>query len=265
MAAVRNNLFTLVCHYSTLSHLFKFILNWSCLSSRRIINQFLCDLSTILLESWHFHQNKDDFIAPLKKIDKYLITHFANFLERLKGIKEGDGNLLDHSMIVYGSAISDGNHHNHNDLPILLAGGGSGSITTNRHVVYPKNTPLNNLFLSMLDRMDVRIDQLGDSTARLDRVSIWRRALVDIKSPFQFGKFLFLLVMARCIINLFRRPIIVLLVHLSRCYEFEVVTPFPRRLSMRPAVIRRERPSHREAILRRVRSSSNRPNRVTCW
>ncbi len=118
------------------------------------------------------HQNKEDFIAPLKKIDKYLITHFANFLERLKGTKEGDGNLLDHSMIVYGSAISDGNHHNHNDLPILLAGGGSGTITTNRHVVYPKNTPLNNLFLSMLDRMDVRIDQLGDSTGRLDRVSV---------------------------------------------------------------------------------------------
>ena len=118
------------------------------------------------------HQNKEDLIAPLKKIDKYLITHFASFLERLKGIKEADGNLLDHSMIVYGSAISDGNHHNHNDLPILLAGGGSGTITTNRHVVYPKNTPLNNLFLSMLDRMDVRIDQLGDSTGRLERVSI---------------------------------------------------------------------------------------------
>ena len=118
------------------------------------------------------HQNKEDFIAPLKKIDKYLITHLANFLKRLKGTKEGDGNLLDHSMIVYGSAISDGNHHNHNDLPILLAGGGSGTITTNRHLVYPKNTPLNNLFLSMLDRMDVRIDQLGDSTGRLDRVSV---------------------------------------------------------------------------------------------
>ena len=118
------------------------------------------------------HQNKDDFIAPLKKIDRYLISHFAKFLEKLKNTKEGDGSLLDHSMIVYGSAISDGNHHNHNDLPILLAGTGSGTITPNRHLVYPKNTPLNNLFLSMLDRMGAGVDQHGDSTGRLDRLKV---------------------------------------------------------------------------------------------
>ena len=118
------------------------------------------------------HQNKDEFIAPLKKIDRYLISHFAKFLEKLKNTKEGDGSLLDHSMIVYGSAISDGNHHNHNDLPILLAGTGSGTITPNRHLVYPKNTPLNNLFLSMLDRMGAGVDQHGDSTGRLDRLKV---------------------------------------------------------------------------------------------
>jgi hypothetical protein len=73
-------------------------------------------------------------------------------------------------MIVYGSAISDGNRHNHNDLPILLGGTGSGMIKPNRHVVYPKNTPLNNLFLSMLDRMNVKVNQLGDSTGRLDNL-----------------------------------------------------------------------------------------------
>ena len=116
------------------------------------------------------HQNKEDFVASIKKIDKYLMTHFARFIEKLKNTPEGDGSLLDHAMIVYGSAISDGNRHNHNDLPILLAGSGNGTIASNRHLVYPKNTPLNNLFLSMLDRMDAGVEQLGDSTGRLDRL-----------------------------------------------------------------------------------------------
>ena len=118
------------------------------------------------------HQNKDEFIAPLKKIDKYLVTHFARFLEKLKNTPEGEGTLLDHSMIVYGSAISDGNRHNHNDLPILLAGSGSGTITPDRHLVYSKNTPLNNLFVSLLDRMGASVDQHGDSTGRLDRLKV---------------------------------------------------------------------------------------------
>ena len=117
------------------------------------------------------HQDKEDVIAGLKKIDQYLVSHFARFLERLKNTPEGDGSLLDHSMIVYGSAISDGNAHNHNELPILLAGSGSGTIQSNRHVVYPKDTPLNNLFLSMLDRMGIAgIERFGDSTGRLDRL-----------------------------------------------------------------------------------------------
>jgi hypothetical protein len=116
------------------------------------------------------HQNKDEFITPLKKIDKYLVSHFAKFLEKLKSIPEGEGTLLDHSMIVYGSAISDGNRHNHNDLPILLAGTGSGTIKPDRHLVYPRNTPLNNLFLSMLERMGAGVEQLGDSTGRLERL-----------------------------------------------------------------------------------------------
>ena len=113
------------------------------------------------------HQNKQDWIDHLKKIDKYLVGHFARFLEKLDGIREGNGTLLDQSMIVYGCAIGDGNRHNHNDLPIVLAGRGGGTITAGRHLSYPKNTPLNNLFLSLLDRMDSGVDQLGDSTGRL--------------------------------------------------------------------------------------------------
>lgn len=113
------------------------------------------------------HQNKQDWIDQIKKVDKYLVGHFARFLEKLEATPEGNGTLLDQSMIVYGSAIADGNRHSHHDLPILLAGRGGGTITSGRRLSYPKDTPLNNLFLSMLDRMDSGVDQLGDSTGRL--------------------------------------------------------------------------------------------------
>ena len=113
------------------------------------------------------HQNKQDWIKHLAKIDKYLIGHYAKFLERLKSIPEGTGTLLDNSMIVYGSAIADGNAHSHHDLPVLLAGKGGGTIASGRLIVSPKETPLNNLFLSMLDRMDAGVDSLGDSSGRL--------------------------------------------------------------------------------------------------
>jgi hypothetical protein len=79
----------------------------------------------------------------------------------------GDGFVLDNSMIVYGSGIGDGNRHNHNDLPILVAGRGGGIIKPGRHVKYPDNTPLNNLFLSLLDRIECHTDTLGDSTGAL--------------------------------------------------------------------------------------------------
>jgi hypothetical protein len=88
-------------------------------------------------------------------------------LNKLKATKEGAGTLLDHCMIAYGSGNSDGNAHNHEDLPILLAGGGCGTIKPGRHVRYAKETPVNNLWLSMLDRMDVKLASLGDSTGTL--------------------------------------------------------------------------------------------------
>ena len=73
-------------------------------------------------------------------------------------------------MVVYGAGISDGDRHNHNDLPVLLAGGGAGTLKTNRHIRYAKNTPLNNLFLAMLDRVGVKAETLGDSTGRLEQL-----------------------------------------------------------------------------------------------
>ena len=117
------------------------------------------------------HHGRDNGkLEKIQKINAFHLELFARFLEKLKSIPEGDGTLLDRSMIVYGSGLGDGNAHNHDELPILLAGGGGGTIATGRHVRYPRNTPLNNLFLSLLDRMDAGREQLGDSTGRLPQL-----------------------------------------------------------------------------------------------
>ena len=113
------------------------------------------------------HRNAQPSIWNLTKINRYHCSLFAHFLDRLKGIKEGDGTLLDHSMIVYGGAIGDGNRHTHHDLPVVLAGNGNGAIKTGRHARYRTNTPMANLFLNMLDIMGAPVDRLGDSTGRL--------------------------------------------------------------------------------------------------
>jgi len=113
------------------------------------------------------HQKNAEKMEKIARVDKFLVEQFAHFLQRLRSTKEGNGTLLDNSMILYGSAISDGNRHQHHDLPIILAGRGGGTIDTGRHVVMPKETPLNNLFLAMAERMDARIDHLGDSTGVL--------------------------------------------------------------------------------------------------
>ncbi len=114
------------------------------------------------------HRGDKDKIAQIAKIDRYLTEQFAAFLSRMKAVKEGEGNLLDNSMILYGSAISDGMRHSHHDLPILVAGKGGGTIKSGRVLHYPKETPLNNLFLSMAERVGANIKELGDSTGPLD-------------------------------------------------------------------------------------------------
>jgi hypothetical protein len=106
----------------------------------------------------------------IQKINRFHLEQFARMVGKLKAIKEGEGSLLDNVMIVYGSGIADGNAHNHNDLPIVLAGKGAGTIKPGRHLKYSRNTPLNNLYLSLLDRMDSPVDRLGDSTGRLPRL-----------------------------------------------------------------------------------------------
>jgi hypothetical protein len=94
------------------------------------------------------------------------MQHFAYLLEKLDAIKEGNGSILDNSMIAYGSGNSDGNRHNHDNIPVILLGKGGGTINTGRHVRYD-NEPLNNLWLAMANNMDARRDSLGDSTGLL--------------------------------------------------------------------------------------------------
>jgi hypothetical protein len=92
---------------------------------------------------------------------------FAEFIDKMAKTPDGDGSLLDHSMIMYGSGLADGNRHEHANLPVLLAGGGCGTIKTGRHLELAAKTPINNLYISMLDRMGVPVESLGDSTGRV--------------------------------------------------------------------------------------------------
>jgi len=100
------------------------------------------------------------------------MQQFAGWVEKLKSIKEGDSTLLDNSMIVYGAGLSDGNRHTHEDLPTLIAGNGGGYIKSGRRIVYRRETPMSNMFLTMMDRMGVKVDHFGDSTGRLDGLDL---------------------------------------------------------------------------------------------
>ncbi len=119
--------------------------------------------------SHHFNDNAK--IARLQKIDQHHVTQLASFLGKLQATKDGDGTLLDHSMIMYGSSLSDGNKHEHLDLPAILAGGGAGRIHGGRHIKYKKGTPMTNLFLSMLDAAGVQPEKIGDSTGKIEHLS----------------------------------------------------------------------------------------------
>ncbi|MEO6740061.1 MAG: DUF1552 domain-containing protein [Chthoniobacteraceae bacterium] len=114
------------------------------------------------------HHGKDtEKLRKIREINKFHVAQLAYLLGKLKSIREGDGTLLDHCMIAYGSGNSDGDRHNHEDLPLLLAGNGGGTIRTGRHVRVAKETPITNLWQSLLERMDVRVPFVGDSTGAL--------------------------------------------------------------------------------------------------
>ncbi|MBL8865385.1 MAG: DUF1552 domain-containing protein [Planctomycetia bacterium] len=114
------------------------------------------------------HMNKPDNLDKLKIINTYLVTQLAYLTGKLKAVTEGHGTLLDNCMIAFGSAIADPNRHHHHDLPLLLVGRGGGTIKTGRHIRYQTDTPLNNLWLAMLDRFGAPTRQLGDSTGILE-------------------------------------------------------------------------------------------------
>lgn len=117
------------------------------------------------------HQGDKDKIEKVAQINEFHIKHFTYLLDKLKATPDGDGTLLDHSMIVYGSALADGNAHQHNNLPTVLAGRGNGTLHPGRHIRYADETPIANLYMSMLDRMGVPVEQIGDSTGRLEGLS----------------------------------------------------------------------------------------------
>jgi len=116
------------------------------------------------------HQNDQAKVAKIRKIDRFLTTQWGYFVEKLKQVREGERTLLDNSLVLYGSGLSDGNRHRHDDLPILVAGRAGGRITTGRHLRLEQETPLNNLFLTMLDCTGAKVPQLGDSSGLLQEL-----------------------------------------------------------------------------------------------
>jgi hypothetical protein len=124
-----------------------------------------------LPESHHqlsHHKNDPATLAKLVKIQTYHMELFARFVAKLRSTQDGDATLLDRCMVLYGAGIADSNRHTHDKLPVLVVGSGNGTLKTGRHIDYGKDTPVTNLLLAMLDRVEVRPGRLGDSTGLLE-------------------------------------------------------------------------------------------------
>ena len=117
------------------------------------------------------HRNNPEWIEKVTQINEFHMGLFAKFIQKLAATPDGDGSLLDHSMIVYGSGIADGNRHTHLDLPVLLVGNGGGALAPGRHIRYAKDTPMTNLYMTLLDRMGVRPESIGDSTGHVQHLA----------------------------------------------------------------------------------------------
>jgi len=113
------------------------------------------------------HGNDPEKIARMAKINQFHVSLFAYFLERLKATREGDGSLLDHSLLLYGSGMGNPNVHDHRNLPIIVAGGAAGRMKGGRHIRYDQPMPLANLHLTLLDKVGVRLDRFGDSNGKV--------------------------------------------------------------------------------------------------
>ena len=118
------------------------------------------------------HDGDRAMIAKVAQIDLYHTKLFAYFVEKLRSTPDGDGSLLDHSIILYGSSLSDGSQHSPSNVPIALVGGGAGQLKGGRHLRYPKGPPVTNLFLTLLDMAGVPVENFGDSTGKLELLSV---------------------------------------------------------------------------------------------
>jgi hypothetical protein len=113
------------------------------------------------------HKNEQANLEQYQRINQWHVEQYAYMLTRMKQIREGDSTLLDNSMVLLGSGMSDGNSHNPRNLPLVLAGRGGGTLATGRHLAYEKKTPLCNLYTAMLERVGAPVDRFGDSTGKL--------------------------------------------------------------------------------------------------
>jgi hypothetical protein len=118
------------------------------------------------------HRNQVELMDKVALINRYHVEQFAKWAAQLKAAHDDEGSILDNSMIVYGAGLADGNAHTHHDLPTLIAGRGGAFIKTGRRVVYRRETPMCNLFLTMMDRMGVRMDHFGDATGQLNGLDL---------------------------------------------------------------------------------------------
>jgi hypothetical protein len=118
------------------------------------------------------HMGNMEMLDKVRRINTLHATLFAEFIRKLKNTPEGDSNLLDRSLIVFGSGLSDGNVHAHDQLPTVLAGRGGGKVIPGRHILYQRETPVANLFATMLEHVGVRPEHVGDSTGRLAGLSL---------------------------------------------------------------------------------------------
>ena len=118
------------------------------------------------------HLDDPTKIATMAKINSYHVSLFAEFVEKMRSTADGDGSLLDHSLLLYGAGMSNSNAHAAIDLPIMLVGGAGGGLEGGQHIVYGKETPMANLLVAIMDRMGVPVDAVGRSTGMLDALSL---------------------------------------------------------------------------------------------
>lgn len=114
------------------------------------------------------HRNEPLLMAANTRLQTYHYSLFARFLEKLASTPDGDGTLLDHSVLLYGSGMSDSNLHSHHDVPLVVVGGGAGTVKGNRHIAYPKLTPIANLHVALAQKFGLEVERFGDSNGAVD-------------------------------------------------------------------------------------------------